>query len=44
MRLIGIEDSLIERNHIDSPVRASVIAKPTEETDRHAIVLNTAGA
>lgn len=39
MRLIGIEDSLIERNHIDSPVRASVIAKPTEETDRHAIVL-----
>jgi hypothetical protein len=39
MRLIGIQDSLIERNHIDSPVRASVIAKPQEETDRQAIML-----
>ncbi|MFM2142712.1 MAG: hypothetical protein RLZZ476_1256, partial [Verrucomicrobiota bacterium] len=39
MRLIGLQDSLIERNHIDSPVRASVIAKPQEETDRQAIML-----
>jgi hypothetical protein len=39
MSLIGIHNSLIERNHIDSPVRASVIAKPQEETDRQAIVL-----
>jgi hypothetical protein len=39
MSLIGIRDSLIERNHIDSPVRASVIAKPQEETDRQAIML-----
>ena len=39
MRLIGIEDSLIERNHIDSPVRASVVARPQDETDRQAIVL-----
>ncbi len=39
MSLIGIQDSLIERNHIDSPVRASVIAKPQEETDRQAIIL-----
>lgn len=39
MRLIGIEDSLIERNHIDSAVRASVIARPQDETDRQAIVL-----
>jgi hypothetical protein len=39
MSLIGIQDSRIERNHIDSPVRASVIAKPQEQTDRQAIVL-----
>jgi hypothetical protein len=39
MRLIGIQDSLIERNHIDSPVRASIIAKPQDETDHHAIML-----
>jgi hypothetical protein len=39
MRLVGIQDSIIERNHIDSPVRASIIAKPTNETDRQAIML-----
>jgi hypothetical protein len=39
MRLTGIQDSLIERNHIDSPVRASIIAKPQDETDRQAIML-----
>jgi hypothetical protein len=36
---IGIQDSLIERNHINAPVRASVIAKPQDETDRQAIML-----
>ncbi len=39
MRLIGLQDSLIERNVIDSPVRASIIAKPQDETDRQAIML-----
>jgi hypothetical protein len=39
LSLIGIQDSLIERNHIDSPVRASIIAKPQEQTDRQAILL-----
>jgi hypothetical protein len=39
MNLIGIQDSLIERNHIESPIRASVLAKPQDETDRQAIVL-----
>jgi hypothetical protein len=39
MRLIGIQNSLIERNHVHSPVRASVIAKPQDETERHAIML-----
>jgi hypothetical protein len=39
MSLIGIQDSLIERNHIDSPVRASIIARPNDEADRQAILL-----
>jgi hypothetical protein len=39
MRLIGIQDAHIKRNRIESPVRASIIAKPKEETDRQAIVL-----
>ncbi len=39
MKLVGIQDSRIERNRIDSPVRASVIAKPQDESDRQAIVL-----
>ena len=39
MNLIGIQDSLIERNHIDSPVRATVIARPKDEADRQAIML-----
>ncbi len=39
MRLVGIQDSRIEGNHIDSPVRATVIAKPQETTDRQGIVL-----
>jgi hypothetical protein len=39
MRLVGIQNALLESNHFDSPVRASVIAKPKDETDRQAIVL-----
>ena len=39
MNLIGIQDSRIENNVIDSPVRASVVAKPQDETDRQAIML-----
>lgn len=39
MSLIGIQDSLIERNHIDSPVRATIIARPNDQIDRQAIML-----
>ncbi|MEK0445430.1 MAG: hypothetical protein RLZZ399_751 [Verrucomicrobiota bacterium] len=41
MRLVGIQDSLVEGNHIDAPVRASVIAKPKDATDHQAIVLKS---
>ena len=39
MNLIGIQDSRIENNVIDSPVRATLLARPTDETDRQAILL-----
>jgi hypothetical protein len=39
MNLIGIQDSRIENNVIDSPVRATVIARPDDEADRQAILL-----
>lgn len=39
MTLIGIKDSRIEGNRIESPVRASVIAGPESGQDRQAIVL-----
>lgn len=39
MNLIGIQDSRIEANVIDSPIRATVLARPTDETDRQAILL-----
>ncbi len=39
MRLIGIRDSRIEDNVIDSPVRATIIARPNEESARQAILL-----
>ena len=39
MNLIGIHDSRIENNIIDSPVRATVIVRPTDEADRQAIML-----
>ena len=39
MNLIGIKDCRIESNRIESPVRATVIARPADETDRQAILL-----
>ena len=39
MNLIGIQDSRIENNVINSPVRASLLARPNDETDRQAILL-----
>lgn len=39
MNLIGIQDSRIENNVIDSPVRATVIARPNDEADRQAILI-----
>lgn len=39
MNLIGIQDSRIEANVIDTPIRATVLARPTDETDRQAILL-----
>ncbi len=39
MNLIGIKESRIENNRIDTPVRATVIARPKDETDRQAIML-----
>ncbi len=39
MNLIGIHDSRIENNVINSPVRATLLARPNDETDRQAILL-----
>jgi hypothetical protein len=39
MNLIGIHDSRIENNVIDSPVRATLLARPDDEADRQAILL-----
>jgi hypothetical protein len=39
MNLIGLKESRIENNRIDSPVRATVIARPNDEADRQAIML-----
>jgi hypothetical protein len=39
MKLIGIKDSRIENNRIDSPVRATALARPSEERARQAISL-----
>lgn len=39
MHLIGLQDSRIEANIIDSPIRATLRARPTDETDRQAILL-----
>lgn len=39
MSLSGIQDSLIESNQIDSPIRATVVARPQDKTTRQAILL-----
>jgi hypothetical protein len=39
MNLIGLQDSRIENNVINSPVRATLLARPNDETDRQAILL-----
>jgi hypothetical protein len=39
MNLIGLKDARIENNSIDSPIRATVIARPKEDTARQAIML-----
>ena len=39
MNLIGIQDSRIENNVINSPVRATLLARPNDEADRQAIML-----
>jgi hypothetical protein len=44
MTLVGIKDSRIEGNRIISPVRASVVAKPREATQRQAIFLRQSTA
>lgn len=40
MTLIGIKDSRIENNSIESPVRATMIARPGDMIERQAIVLD----
>ncbi|MEY4484851.1 MAG: hypothetical protein RL693_2303, partial [Verrucomicrobiota bacterium] len=39
INLVGIKDSRIENNHIDSPIRATAISRPSDELDRQAIML-----
>jgi hypothetical protein len=39
MHLIGVNHSRIEGNHINSPVRATAIARPQDEMRRQAILL-----
>ena len=39
LSLIGIKDGRIENNRIESPVRATLLARPTDTADRQAIML-----
>ena len=39
MHLVGVNHARIEGNHIDSPVRATAIARPQDEMQRQAILL-----
>jgi len=39
MNLIGIRDSRIENNHVECPLRATVVARPVEKVARQAIRL-----
>jgi hypothetical protein len=40
MNLIGIQDSRIENNVINSPVRATLLTRPNDEAVRQAILLS----
>ncbi len=44
MNLIGIKDSRIENNRINSPIRATVLARPNEPTERQAIIVRRSAA
>ena len=39
MKLIGIKESRIENNRIVTPIRATALARPSDEIDRQAIML-----
>jgi hypothetical protein len=39
LSLIGIKDGRIEKNRIESPVRATLLARPADAADRQAIML-----
>jgi hypothetical protein len=39
LSLIGIKDGRIENNRIETPVRATLLARPTDAADRQAIML-----
>jgi hypothetical protein len=39
LSLIGIKDGRIENNRIDSPVRATLLARPNDMADRQAVML-----
>jgi hypothetical protein len=40
MTLVGIQNSRIENNHIDSPVRATILARPADGAFRHAVLVH----
>jgi hypothetical protein len=44
LELIGLQGSRIESNRFEAPVRATVIARPADATDRQAIVLHHSSA
>jgi hypothetical protein len=44
LELIGIKQSRIESNRFESPIRATVIARPADEIDRQAILLRLSSA
>ena len=44
LELIGIKESRIESNRFESPVRATVMARPADESDRQAILLRHCSA
>ncbi len=44
MNLIGIKDSRIENNRIESPIRATALSRPNDEHDQQAIMLRQSSA